>query len=187
MGGDCSQKLLPWRGMHSSPRRGRSSDRYETNCIAKIRRPRARLFSSPCPPLAAGRGSGPSTVGAVGIYSLTSFRFLPPVSEHRSLSKSVPSWLPPVTATDYWRCGPIGPAKMAPSPAAANTLTGFPRTGGHVPGGETLFLIPRTQQGTCLLQEIGVSRAERFQTRGSLLQGSFRHFVEDGFDAAPAL
>ena len=54
MGGDCSQKLLPRRGMHSSPGRSRPSDQYEINCIAKIRCPKARLFSSPCPPPAAG-------------------------------------------------------------------------------------------------------------------------------------
>ena len=34
MGGDCSQKLLLRRGMHSSPGRSRSSDHYS---ISKIR------------------------------------------------------------------------------------------------------------------------------------------------------
>ena len=42
MGGECSQKLLLRRGMHSSPGRSRSSDQYEiNNSIAKIRCPRA--------------------------------------------------------------------------------------------------------------------------------------------------
>jgi hypothetical protein len=40
MGGDCSQKLLLRRGLHSSPGRSRSSDQYEiNNSIAKIGRP----------------------------------------------------------------------------------------------------------------------------------------------------
>jgi hypothetical protein len=44
MGGDCSQKLLLRRGLHSPPERSRSSDQYElNNSIAKIGRPRTRL------------------------------------------------------------------------------------------------------------------------------------------------
>ncbi len=40
MGGHCSQKLLPRRGLHSSPGRSRSSDQYEiNNSIAKIGSP----------------------------------------------------------------------------------------------------------------------------------------------------
>ena len=39
MGGDCSQKLLLRRGLHSSPGRSRSSDQYEIhNSIAEIAR-----------------------------------------------------------------------------------------------------------------------------------------------------
>lgn len=44
MGGDCSQKLLLRRGLHSSPGRSRSSDQYEIhNSIVKIASLRTRF------------------------------------------------------------------------------------------------------------------------------------------------
>lgn len=59
MGGDCSQKLLLRRGIHSSPGRSRSSDQYEiNNSIANIGCPRTRLSDVLFSPATGGRGCG---------------------------------------------------------------------------------------------------------------------------------
>ena len=36
MGGDDSQKLLPWRGIHSSPGRSKPPAHCEINTVAKL-------------------------------------------------------------------------------------------------------------------------------------------------------
>ena len=38
MGGDDSQKLLPWRGLHSSPGRSKHPAHYRINTLAKVPR-----------------------------------------------------------------------------------------------------------------------------------------------------
>src|ERR1017187_8207754 len=62
----------------------------------------------------------------------------------------------------------------------------FPGIGAHVGSRDAFLLIPGAEQSTRLLKKIPISGAKRFETRGSLLRVKFGHFVEDGFQAAPA-
>src|SRR5208283_976538 len=65
-------------------------------------------------------------------------------------------------------------------------LLEFPWFRAHKGSGDSFFLINRTQQGTCLVQQVAISRTERFETRGPLLTGSRARFVDNRFQAAPA-
>ena len=94
MGGDCSQKLLLRRGMHSSPGRSRSSDHYS---IAKIGCPLARplrvLFSPHQGRLCAFRRS----VNIVS-FETSSARLVssPPLLSSGGVVPAGPlKWLPP--------------------------------------------------------------------------------------------
>jgi hypothetical protein len=106
MGGHCSQKLLLRRGSHSPPGRSRSSDPIrDHNSIAMIRWPAVSASQAfPLFPPAAARLLTPA-----------------PASRHRLPLQSVQADWWPVTATHHWRSGPRRTAKMAPSPAAANS------------------------------------------------------------------
>jgi hypothetical protein len=49
------------------------------------------------------------------------------------------------------------------------------------------FLVARgTEQGTCLFEEVAVSRTERCEAHGPLLGRGRSHFVENSFQAVPA-
>ena len=92
MGGDCSQKLLLRRGIHSSPGRSRSSDQYEiNNSIAQIRCPPTRLWRSLFP--ASGVCGCESSAASVSLTSL----LLKPVIASRAPShrhSALATWSP---------------------------------------------------------------------------------------------
>jgi hypothetical protein len=72
----------------------------------------------PISPASGLRGCEPAAA-----ITLFSNRFFVPARQSTNFSEAVssPAGIRP-TATEQWRCGPNWPAKMAPSPAATNTL-----------------------------------------------------------------
>ena len=68
MGGDVSQKLLPWRGMHSSPGLSRTPAHYEINALSQTQSP-----ASPCNAVVQIAGfSRQATVSKIGCLSTES-------------------------------------------------------------------------------------------------------------------